>query len=107
MDYLLYTINILLITGILYTLYITYFLKEGLDGCPANSNDRRRDRSRNAQREEVDNTIANLKAEISLLNMRITAITMGVDANKKELEKVSDAAAQKAKKTKAEMDKIN
>ena len=106
MNYLLYTINILLITGILYTLYVKYFLKEGLDGCPANSNDRRSDRSRNAKREEVDNTVANLKSEIQLLNLRITSLQIGVDANKRELEKVSDAAAQKAKKTKAKMDKV-
>tara|TARA_X000000368_G_C23016376_1_gene705894 strand:+ start:457 stop:846 length:390 start_codon:yes stop_codon:yes gene_type:complete len=106
MNYLLYTINILLITGILYTIYKNFFLREGLDGCPANSQEESRNRNRNTKKNEVDNTIANLKAEISLLNMRITAITMGVDANKKELEKVSDAAAQKAKKTKTEMDKI-
>jgi len=107
MNYLLSTINILLIIGILYTIYKKFFLIEGLDGCPANSQEESNSRNRSAKRSEVDNTIANLKAEISLLNMRITAITMGVDANKKELEKVSDAAAQKAKKTKAEMDKIN
>ena len=106
MNYLLTCINILLILGLLYTLYINFFLKEGLEGCPANSVDRSRDRGRSAKRSEINNTVANLKAEINLLNNRISILTMGVDANKRELEKVSDAAAQKAKQTKAEMDKV-
>ena len=105
MNYLLTCINILLILGLLYTLYIK-FLKEGLEGCPANSGDRSRDRSRSAK-DRVNNTIANLKAEINLLNNRISILTMGVDANKRELEKVSDAAAQKAKQTKLKWIMLN
>ena len=106
MNYLLYFINILLIIGIIYTIYVRFFLKEGLEGCPANSQDESRSRSRGAKKSEINNTIANLKAQIQLLNLRINLLTSGVNANKRELEKVSDAAAQKAKRTKKEMDEI-
>ena len=60
MNYLLSTINILLIIGILYTIYKKFFLIEGLDGCPANSQEESNSRNRSAKRSEVDNTIAKL-----------------------------------------------
>ena len=106
MNYLMYTINIILLSGILYTFYNYMFLKEGLEGCPANSSDKAQDRSRSAKREEINNTIANMKAEINNLNLRISTLNVGVAANKRELEKVSDAAARKAKETQKKMDDV-
>ena len=106
MNYLLYIINLILVSGIIYTLYIKMFLKEGLEGCPANATDNSRDRSRSARRTEIDATISNLKAEITDLNTRISVFTSGVESNKRELEKISDAAAQKAKRTKKKMDNL-
>lgn len=107
MNYLLYTINILLITGILYTIYKKFFLREGLIGCPANSQEESSSRTRNTKKNEVDTTIANLKAQISFLNFKLDHMLIpSVQNNKKELEKVSDAAVQKAKITKEKMDKI-
>tara|TARA_Y100001970_G_scaffold279263_1_gene386275 strand:+ start:2523 stop:2837 length:315 start_codon:yes stop_codon:yes gene_type:complete len=100
------TINMILLGGLLYTIYTYMFLKEGLEGCPANFNDKSRDRSRSAKRDEIDNTIANMKAEIANLNLRITTLNIGVTANKRELEKVSDAAARKAKETQKKMDEV-
>jgi len=106
MNFLVYTINILLIGGIIFSIYKKMFLKEGLEGCPANSTDKANDRSRSAKREEIDNTIANMKAQIADLNLRISILNVGVSANKSELEKVSDAAAAKAKRNKEKMDKL-
>ena len=106
MNYLMNTINILLLSGILYTIYNYMTLKEGLEGCPANSSDKARDRSRSAKREEINNTIANMKAEINNLNLRISTLNVGVAGNKRELEKVSDAAARKAKETQKKMDSV-
>ena len=106
MNYLLYIINLILVSGIIYTLYIKMFLKEGLEGCPANATDNSRDRSRSARRTEIDATISNLKAEITDLNTRISVFTSGVESNKRELEKISDASAQKAKRTKKKMDNL-
>lgn len=105
MNYLINTMNILLLGGLLYNIYNNMFLKEGLQGCPANSSDKARDRERSAQREEIDNTISNLKAEIKELNSRISDLNSNVSDNRRELEKVSDAAARKAKETQKKMDK--
>jgi len=100
------TINIILLGGILYTVYNYMFLKEGLEGCPANSSDKSQDRSRSAKREEINNTISNLKAEIKDVNSRISKLNNKVAGNKRELEKVSDAAARKAKETQKKMDEV-
>lgn len=106
MNYFITSINIILLLFIIYTIYKWNFLKEGLEGCPADSSDLESDRKRGAKREEINSTIADLKAEINRLNIDFSMFKPNVLNNTKELEKISDAAAKKAKENKSKLDNL-
>ena len=82
------------------------FVREGLEGCPANSSEINADRRRGAKRREIDSTIKDLKAEINGLRILVQVTNPNIINNTKRLEKISEAAVKKAEKNKEKMDKL-
>ena len=65
MNYLVIGVNIILIYLIVNQIISWIYIKEGLEGCPANNSDVNADRRRGAKRREINSTIKDLKAEIN------------------------------------------
>jgi len=101
-----FLINIILITIILYNVYNWIFLREGLQGCPANTKEAEENRRRGAKRGEINNIIKDLKVEIKQLRKEHLYINDRIKKNSSKLEVISKEAAEKAKRNKAKMDKI-
>jgi outer membrane murein-binding lipoprotein Lpp len=99
MDYFILSINIILILLIINYFFNKTYVTEGLAGCPANTRE-------STEKSEINSNVSSLNAKIAMLNMRVTVATAIATGNRKELEKVSDAAKQKAAETKKELDSI-
>ena len=99
MDYFVISINILLTLLIINYFFSKTYITEGLEGCPANAR-------QNSEKSEINNNVNNLNAKISNLEVKLSLAQAVANDNRKELEKVSDAARQKAEKTKKELDDI-
>ena len=99
MDYFVISINILLTLLIINYFFSKTYITEGLEGCPANAR-------QNSEKSEINSNVNNLNAKIINLEMKLNIAQAVANNNRKELEKVSDAARQKAEKTKKELDEI-
>lgn len=99
MDYFVVSINVLLILLIINYFFSKTYITEGLEGCPANAR-------QNTEKSEINSNVNSLNAKITGLELRLNLAQAIANSNRKELEKVSDAAKQKAEKTKKELDEI-
>jgi outer membrane murein-binding lipoprotein Lpp len=99
MDNFILSINIILILLIINYFFNKKYVTEGLAGCPANTR-------QSGEKNEINSNVSSLNAKIAMLNLRVIMATSIATVNRKELEKVSDAARQKAEETKQKLDEI-
>ena len=75
--------NILLVCLIAYTIYKTYFLREGAKGCEATAGE-------NDAKNRSDSTISSLNSRITTLETLLNLTKSTVEGQRKELEKIKE-----------------
>ena len=73
--------NILLVVLILYTIYKTYFLKEGASGCDASAGE-------NDAKNEADSLVASLNARITNMEVLLNMSKSIVEGQRSELDQL-------------------
>ena len=89
--------NILLVCLITYTIYKTYFLKEGASGCQASAGE-------NDAKNEADSMVTSLNVRITNLETLLNLSKSTVEGQRKELEKIR---ADLEKQVNSNKDKMN